>query len=117
TGESLFAAVAVTALSYRECYAEKYRAAMTRSEIRDIYDIEIARQGGQLEDEAFVDLLRRKLAIPGNEIILSAGQLEGLKEQLDGKLQPVLKDQDYSEFDIEEAFTHLTEFAAKHGFL
>ena len=59
----------VPVLSYRETYAEKLRAALTRREpaIRDFYDIDHGVRSGRLktDDRRLIDLVRRKLAVPG----------------------------------------------------
>jgi hypothetical protein len=65
--------IAVSVLSFRETYAEKFRAAMTRRDpaIRDYYDIDYAVRSGKLDpsDDKLLEFLRHKLAIPGNKLV------------------------------------------------
>ena len=60
-------------LSCRETYCEKLRAALTRREpaIRDFYDIDHGVRSGRLntDDRRVIDLVRSKLAVPGNDPI------------------------------------------------
>lgn len=62
--------VHVTCVSRAEAMAEKIRAALSRRDvaIRDFYDIDHAvRQLDFRVDDAVLDLVRQKLAVPGNE--------------------------------------------------
>ena len=63
----------VAVLSRQEAYAEKLRAALSRREpaIRDHYDVDHAFRTGRIQpqDGRLVDLVRQKLAVPGNEPI------------------------------------------------
>ena len=118
TGKAMINAVTVNALSYNESYAEKFRAALTRREpaLRDIYDIDVAIRSGKLNinDNAFIELIRKKLAVPGNNSInLSGERIRILKEQLTTELMPVLRDKDFSGFDIEGTITIIAELAKK----
>ena len=54
-----------------------------------------------------------KLAVPGNEVIdVSVGRLNSLRLQVDAELRPVLRTQDFEEFDLERAFAVVVEVAA-----
>jgi hypothetical protein len=64
----------------------------------------------------FVELVREKLAVPGNESIdVSAGRLDNLRLQVDPELRPVLRAQDFAEFNLERAFAKVVEVAAALG--
>jgi predicted nucleotidyltransferase component of viral defense system len=101
--------VSVNVLSIREAYAEKIRAALTRREpaIRDFYDIAYAVRSGlfPVSDARFLELVRAKLAVPGNESVnITAAKLAVLRRQLAPQLQPVLRTVDYENFDLDNAF-------------
>lgn len=110
------AAVTVPVLSHRETYCEKLRAALTRREpaIRDFYDIDYGIRSGRLrtDDPRVIDLVQRKLAIPGNEAIdVSKAKHEVLKRQVRGQLRPVLREADYVAFDLDRAFGTVVQIA------
>jgi predicted nucleotidyltransferase component of viral defense system len=110
------AAIDVPVLSCRETYAEKLRAALTRREsaIRDFYDIDHGVRSGRLrvDDRRLVDLVRSKLAIPGNEPIdLSDRKHDILKRQVQGQLRPVLREADFVAFELKRAFGIVAQFA------
>jgi predicted nucleotidyltransferase component of viral defense system len=109
--------LSVECLSWEEAMAEKFRAALSRREVavRDFYDIDHAvhRLGFRVLGPEFVELVRTKLAIPGNESIdVSAGRLNNLRLQVDAELRPVLRTQDFEEFNLERAFAKVVEVAA-----
>jgi predicted nucleotidyltransferase component of viral defense system len=98
----------VRALSYREAMAEKVRAALCRGEvaIRDFFDVDHAVRGVgfQTQEPGFLELLRRKLAVPRTgEVDLSDSRIEQLRRQLDAELRPVLREQEFAQFDLERA--------------
>ena len=75
--------------------------------IRDFYDIDYAVRTRKLEptDDRLLDLIRHKLAVPGNDPLdISEGKLRLLSRQLESQLKPVLQAQDYANFDLERAF-------------
>ena len=101
--------VPVNALSIREAYGEKFRAALTRREpeIRDFYDVDYAIRTGKLvtNDTKLLELVRNKLAVPGNDRIdTSDEKLTVLSSQLKTRLKPVVRDEDYQKFDLDRAF-------------
>lgn len=50
-------------------------------------------------------MVRQKLAIRGNEPInISSQRLAQLRLQLDARLRPVLRTEDFAEFNLERAF-------------
>jgi predicted nucleotidyltransferase component of viral defense system len=103
------APISVNVLSVRETYAEKFRAALTRREpaIRDFYDIDYAVRTSILDptDRRLLELLRQKLAVPDNDPLdVSEGKLTALRRQLESQLKPVLRANDYGNFNLEWAF-------------
>jgi predicted nucleotidyltransferase component of viral defense system len=106
----------VPVLSYRETYAEKLRAALTRREpaIRDFYDIDHAVRSDRLKagDRRLMELVQSKLAVPGNDAIdVSGEKQEILKRQILAQLRPVLREADFTLFDFDRAFGIVTEIA------
>jgi len=96
--------------------AEKFRAAMTRREvaIRDFYDIAHVVQSLNIrtQDDSFMELVRQKLAVPGNEpVSIGSDRLAELRRQLDGRLKPVLRQKDFDAFDLDIAFTMVAHVA------
>jgi hypothetical protein len=105
-------------ISKIEAFAEKFRAAMTRRDvaIRDFYDIDYAlrRLDIHLSDAKLVKLVGQKLAMPGNEPVdVSGGRLEVLRRQLETQLKPVLRERDYSDFNLERAIEAVAMMAGK----
>lgn len=121
TGNAHVRGFPVEALSYHETYAEKFRAALSRRQpaIRDIYDIWVALSAGlKISDPAFVDLVRKKMAVSENSFIaMDDATLQGLREQLDNRLRPVVKPADYERFDFEGTMARLRRFAEANSFL
>jgi len=99
-----------------EAFAEKFRAALSRREvtIRDFYDIDYAVRRLELrpQDPALIEMVRQKLAIPGNEPAdVSENRLAVLRQQLESQLKPVLRSKDFAEFDLERAIRIVVEMA------
>jgi len=118
SGRPMVPPVAVRCISRMEAFAEKFRAALSRREaaIRDFYDIDYAVRRLDLrpQDPALVELVRQKLAMPGNEPAdVSEARLAALRRQLDAQLKPVLRDRDFAEFDLERAFRTVGQMAEK----
>lgn len=108
----------VMCLSLDEAYAEKIRAALTRREIaiRDFYDIDYAvrRMGIDLSGESLIDVVRKKMAVPGNDPVnLELSRKEMLKAQLNTELKPILREQDFLQFDLDRAFNLVAEVRSK----
>jgi predicted nucleotidyltransferase component of viral defense system len=103
-------------ISRIEAVAEKFRAAMTRTEaaIRDFYDLDyLARNHGiEAIDAKLIGLVKQKLAIPGNGVVNTGRtRLERLKGQLETQLKPVLRESDYMDFDLSRAFDFVCDMA------
>ena len=101
----------------RETYSEKLRAALTRREpaIRDFYDIDHGVRSGGLDttDPRMIELVAKKLAVPGNDPIdLSQRKHAPLGRQTGGQLRPVLREADFSAFDLARAFAIVTDIAS-----
>ncbi len=72
--------------------------------------------GLQTDDAELIALIRRKLAMPGNEKIdVSPGRMSELRRRFGPELQPVLRAKDFAEFDVERAFRLVADLAAKAG--
>jgi Nucleotidyl transferase AbiEii toxin, Type IV TA system len=116
SGEPMVPPLQVRCISKIEAFAEKFRAAMTRREvaIRDFYDLDYAVRTLRIQpqDAALVELVRQKLAISGGESLdLSEKRLTALRQQLEPRLKPVLRERDYLEFDLERAFQTVLNMA------
>jgi len=116
TGNPLVPPVSVRCISKTEALAEKFRAALSRREaaVRDFYDIDHAVRKGGLHPGA-IDLVRQvkqKLAVPGNEPVdVSGERLATLRKQIGSQLRPVLREEDFAEFDLDRAFNMVVEMA------
>jgi len=104
-------------LSRDEAMAEKLRAALSRREvaIRDFYDVDhaVRRLGLRPEAPGLVGLVRKKLAVAGNDPVdVSAARLAALRAQLNSQLKPVLRARDFEEFDLDRAFATVAGVAA-----
>lgn len=116
-GEPIAPVFPVRVLSRDEAMAEKVRAALSRREvaIRDFYDVDhaVQRFGLRPNDRAVLELVRLKLAVPGNEEVdVSEDRLAALKRQLDAELRPVLREDEFAAFDLDRAFRTVAGIAA-----
>jgi len=112
--------IAVRCMSLRESLAEKARAALSRREvaIRDFFDLAYAatRMGADLAAPELLAMIAAKLRVPGNAPAdLSAARLDALRPQLATRLRPVLREADFAAFDLDGAFTIVSDMAAKVG--
>ncbi|HOW52062.1 MAG TPA: nucleotidyl transferase AbiEii/AbiGii toxin family protein [bacterium] len=102
----------VRVMAFQEVWAEKVRAALTRKgpAIRDFFDLDHALQRSalKLDDERFVEMVRKKLAVPGNDpFSLSGEKFAVLKQQQEGQLRPVLRALEYEAFELERVWRQL----------
>jgi hypothetical protein len=84
--------------------------------VRDFFDLDYAmrRLGLRPEDAELIGLVRRKLAVPGNEPVdVSANRLAALRQQVGSQLQPVLRAADFADFDMERVFQVVAATAAR----
>jgi predicted nucleotidyltransferase component of viral defense system len=117
SGKQIVPPMSISCLSWDEVMAEKLRAALSRREvaIRDFYDIDYAmRKRGFLPlAKKMIELVRKKLAVPGNEPVdLSPERLFMLQRQLNRELKTVLREKDFREFDLTRAFEIVRDAAA-----
>ncbi len=108
SGEDLLPALTVKSVDFREVMAEKFRAALTRLQpaIRDFFDVDYAVMNGSLDIEEidFRRLVREKLAVPGTgPVDISDAKERLLKDQLESRLRPVLRQGDFNNFDLVRA--------------
>lgn len=116
SGRALVDAFAVRCLSYSEAMAEKFRAALCRSEvaIRDFFDVEYATQFADFDARApaFLELLRQKIVIPRTgQVDVSDVRMEQVRRQLGTQLRPVLREQEFARFDLEQAIATVRRVA------
>jgi len=116
SGRPLVPVFTVHAMDMKEAYAEKVRAALTRSEpsIRDLFDLFYAVRKMKLDlaTPDFLTLLKKKLDVPGNTPVnISSEYKRELNRQLKGQLRPVLRPLDYDDFNINEAFELIVPIA------
>jgi predicted nucleotidyltransferase component of viral defense system len=109
TSKPMIAPVSVRSIDKTEAMAEKSRAALSRREpaIRDYFDIDYAVRNRdlRLDDAEFIDQVRKKLAIPGNDPVdVGEARLTALRRQVEPQLRPVLRDREFGEFDLDRAF-------------
>jgi len=119
-GRPLVDAFPVSCLSYQEAMAEKLRAALTRRDvaIRDFFDVDYAVRNGALDisDRSLLELLRRKLQVPGTpRLDISPGRAGELRGQLEVELRPVLRVQDFAQFDLERGLETVRAVARQLG--
>lgn len=112
--------LALPCIFLEEGMAEKFRAALSRREVavRDFYDIDysVRMLGLNPLDSAFIELVRQKLAVPGNHPVdLSDQRLVLLRRQIDSQLKPVLRRGDFEKFDLERVLIIMADVAARLG--
>lgn len=115
-GEPLLAPFSVMCLSKQEAYSEKLRAALSRRKpaIRDLFDIDYALRAGiiNLNNKELLALTRIKMSKPeALEIDTSQGKQLLLKQQVATDLSPVLREQDYNQFEFDAAWDKLKQIA------
>ena len=118
TGNLLVDPYPVQCLTKTEAYAEKLRAALTRTKpaIRDIFDLDYAlrNQVIDLGDKQLLDLAKIKLNKPEVlEIDLSENKKQILESQLEAQLKPVLREENYKQFNFEKAWSDLERIGEK----
>ncbi|MDP8213785.1 MAG: nucleotidyl transferase AbiEii/AbiGii toxin family protein [Candidatus Euphemobacter frigidus] len=106
SGKYIIPPFPVKAVALQEALAEKVRAALTRDEpaIRDFFDLDYAVRnlGLDLENKAFLDLVRLKIAVPGSGTIdLSDDVRDLLERQIKAQLMTVLRESDFKLFDLD----------------
>jgi len=117
-GNAMIPAFAVGCIDMIEAMAEKFRAALSRQEvaIRDFYDIDYAVKHLELapNSDQMVDLVRRKLAVPGNlPVDVGEQRMAALRRQLDARLRTVLRELDFRAFDLNQAIQLVVNMAER----
>jgi len=119
-GDAMVPIVDVDCIDMVEAMAEKFRAALSRQDvaIRDFYDLDYAVKHFELvpNSDQMADLVRRKLAVPGNlPVDVAEQRLADLKRQLDARLRTVLREDDFRTFDLERAIRLVVTMAERLG--
>lgn len=116
SGRPLIPVFMVHIMDMKEAYAEKVRAALTRTEpaIRDLFDLLYAvnKMNLNIDDDDFLTMVKQKINVPGNvpvEISLEYKQM--MDRQLEGQLMPVLRPADFHSFDLDKAFELIDRIA------
>jgi predicted nucleotidyltransferase component of viral defense system len=117
SGVALVESVSLLSIAGLEAFAEKFRAALSRREvaIRDFYDLDHAVRKKLIDPHTaeLVNLVRRKLEIPGNEAVdTSERRLTALRQQVEAQLRPVLREDDFNQFELDRAFGLVSDMAA-----
>lgn len=117
-GEAMVPDIPVNCIAMTEAMAEKFRAALSRRDvaIRDFYDLDYAVSRLDLDpaDPRLVDMVRQKLAVPGNPPVnLSPERLGDLRRQVSTRLRTVLRAADFQAFDLDRAMHHVTSMAER----
>lgn len=117
-GKPIAPEMPVTCITMTEAMAEKFRAALSRRDvaIRDFYDLDYAISGLGLDptDPRLVDMVRQKLAVPGNPpVSLSPERLGDLRRQVSTRLRTVLRADDFQAFDLDRALHQVAAMAER----
>jgi predicted nucleotidyltransferase component of viral defense system len=99
----------IVAMSLRESYAEKIRAALSRREpaIRDLFDLHHAIDSGILDvgDPGLLALTKRKMLVNVDEPAnVSDDRFGAFRRQVEAALRPVLREKDFADFHVEQIF-------------
>lgn len=118
TGTDLIPPFPVRVIDLTEALAEKVRAALTRlaPAIRDFFDLQYATENLKLRLDApdFLELLKKKLAVPGTgPIQLTQDRYNALEQQCRTELAAVLRVQDIEKFDLKKGWIALDALAKK----
>jgi predicted nucleotidyltransferase component of viral defense system len=117
-GQAMAPAITTNCIDMNEAMAEKFRAAMSRRDaaIRDLYDLDyaVSHLGLDPTDPDLIDMVRRKLNVPGNSPVdVGAQRLADMKRQLNTRLRTVLQDKEFQTFDLDHAFGLITSMAER----
>ncbi len=117
-GRAMTPDITTNCITMEEAMAEKFRAAMSRRDaaIRDFYDLDyaVSHLGLDPTDPLLIEMVRRKLNIPGNSPVdVGAQRLADLKRQLNTRLRMVLRDKEFQAFDLDQAFGLVTAMAER----
>ncbi|MFH0984437.1 MAG: nucleotidyl transferase AbiEii/AbiGii toxin family protein [Candidatus Omnitrophota bacterium] len=121
SGKEVLPPFPITVINEQEAWAEKTRAALARlaPAIRDFFDLDYAirNKKAAIENEEFLALVQRKIAVPGTgPVNLSKERREELVRQVSTELRPVLRGRDFEKFNLDRVWETLTALAEKlHG--
>lgn len=118
SGEAGVHPLPMRCIALTEAVAEKFRAALSRREvaIRDFFDLHhlINQPGVDARDSQMIELVRRKLAVPGNPPTnVSKERLDDLRRQMDTQLRVVLRHEDFRTFELDRAIALVADMAAQ----
>ncbi|MBU9889718.1 MAG: nucleotidyl transferase AbiEii/AbiGii toxin family protein [Candidatus Omnitrophica bacterium] len=118
TGVELIPPFPVRVIDLSEALAEKARAALTRLDpaIRDLFDLQYAIESFhlRLDDSGFLELLKKKLAIPGTgPVRLTQDRYRALEQQRSTELPTVLRVPDIQRFDLKTVWEILVRVQEK----
>ena len=96
-------------MDMKETYAEKVRAALTRTEpaILDLFDLFYAvhKMNLDLDDPDFLIMVKKKLDVQGNTPVdISLQYRRELGRQVEGQLRRLLRPAEFDSFNMDEAF-------------
>lgn len=117
--EPSLSSISVSALSKREAYAEKVRAALTRKDpaIRDLYDLLEGHRAGfvLLDDAERLQMVHKKVEGLGAELAeaSSEARFEKFKLGVETELRPVLHAGALEQFSLTEAWKIVRRIQAK----
>ncbi len=108
----------VFSITAMEAMAEKFRAALSRRDvaIRDFFDLDYAARHLPVDfaSPSFVEMVRRKLAIPDNPPVdIGAERMTALRRQVEPKLKTVLREKEFRDFVLDRAIALVVEMAAR----
>lgn len=118
SGQPAVPGLDIACISPLEAMAEKFRAALSRRDvaIRDFYDLDSAACHLSLElgSASFIKMVRRKLAIPDNPPVdVGSDRMAALRRQVEAKLKPVLREQEFRAFDLDRAIALVVDMATR----
>ena len=115
-GEAVIEPFAIPALSLREAYAEKVRAALTRPDpaIRDLFDLRQAKTAGLLPstDAAWIAMVRAKCSQVTKIPELSEERVQIFRSGIEADLLPMLRTTAGTPFDFNDAMQDLQRLHA-----
>jgi predicted nucleotidyltransferase component of viral defense system len=118
SGQPAVPVLDIACITALEAMAEKYRAALSRRDvaIRDFYDLDYAVRhlSLELDSPTFVDMVRRKLAVPDNPPVdVGEERMLALRRQVNAKLKPVLRERDFRDFVLDRAVALVMDMSAR----
>lgn len=99
----------IVGYSLTEAYAEKIRAALsrTRPAIRDLFDVQYAIKNQLIQPNSLMSVVKKKLQAMNRKTDTSSQKKTILQAQLHTDLKPVLRPHDFEDFDFNKAWQTL----------